>query len=284
MKRLPSWLIKKVPKQKNLKKLRELIADNEIHTVCESAHCPNLGECYSCNTMTFMILGNICTRNCKFCAVDKGEPLPVDKNEPEKVAKAALKLNLKYVVVTSVTRDDLSDGGASQFAAVIKKLKAEDKTVEVLIPDFKGNREALRKVIEAEPFVLNHNVETVPRLYSEVRPMADYQQSLAVLRTAKELNPQICTKSGFMVGLGETEAEICEILKGLRSVGCDIVTIGQYLAPSPKHIPVKEYIRPETFLHYKEKALKMGFSHVEAGPFVRSSYHAARMLDVKTSR
>lgn len=284
MPKLPAWLIKRTPKQENLKKIRNLLNDSNIHTVCESAHCPNLGECYSCNTLTFMILGDICTRSCGFCAVKNGIPKPVDETEAERVSEAAEKLGLKYVVVTSVTRDDLPDGGASQFAKVTEALKKSGKRVEVLIPDFQGNIDALRVVLEANPDVLNHNVETVPRLYPIVRPQANYQRSLEVLRSAKEQKMGICTKSGFMVGLSEKEAEVIDLLRDLRDAGCDIVTIGQYLAPSPAHLPVQEYLSPETFEHYRKTALEMGFSHAESGPFVRSSYHAEKVLNERKSR
>ncbi len=276
---LPSWLIKKTPKQKNIRKITELLGKRNFFTVCESAKCPNIGECFSCQTMTFMILGDKCTRNCKFCAVEKKlDPcsLTLDPSEPFNVAQAAKKLNLKYVVVTSVTRDDLKDGGASQFAKTILEIKQEipEVKIEVLIPDFQGNTKALETVLKAEPYVLNHNVETIERLYSQVRPEANYEQSLQVLKKSKQINKNIYTKSGFMVGLGEKFEEVIEVLKDLRSVDCDIVTIGQYLSPSKKHFPVAEYIHPDIFKAYEEKAYQLGFKFVASGPFVRSSYRA----------
>ncbi len=226
-----------------------------------------------------MILGNICTRNCKFCAVEGGIPLKVDESEPKRVAEAAKKLGLKYVVVTSVTRDDLPDGGANQFAETIKEVRGVrcEVRIEVLIPDFQGSKDPLFTVIAANPDVINHNVETVPRLYPSVRPQANYQTSLNLLKTAKEINQNICTKSGLMVGLGESFEEATEVLKDLRSVNCDIVTIGQYLPPSQKHVPVVQYVEPAIFEKYRDFAINLGFRSVASGPFVRSSYHAELM-------
>jgi len=268
---LPKFLIKKTPKQENIRKIRSLINDNQIHTVCESAKCPNIGECFSQKTLTFMILGNICTRNCGFCAVKTGKPLPPNPEEPQRIAEAVEKLGLQYVVITSVTRDDLPDGGAAQFAAVIRKLAP--LKVEVLIPDFQGSQEALTTVLDAKPYVLNHNLEIVPRLYPEVRPQADYQRSLDILRSSKAINPHIYTKSGFMVGLGENQEEIFALFEDLKRVGCDLVTIGQYLAPSKANLPVKRYVPPEEFEVYQKIGEGLGLK-VKAGPFVRSSYHA----------
>nr|WP_240951388.1 lipoyl synthase [Caldanaerobacter subterraneus] len=246
-----------------------------LNTVCQSANCPNMGECFARRTATFMIMGNICTRNCRFCAVEKGHPQPLDEEEPGRVAEAARRLGLKHVVVTSVTRDDLPDGGASHFAKTIYELKKlPGVTVEVLVPDFMGNEEAIRTVVEAKPDVINHNVETVPRLYSRVRPKADYIRSLNLLKKVKELDPLILTKSGIMVGLGETEEEVIEVMKDLRDIDCDMMTIGQYLRPSHKHIEVAEYVTPEQFKRYEEIGYKLGFKHVASGPLVRSSYHA----------
>ncbi len=290
MPKLPTWLIKRAPKSQNIKKLRSLINDPKIHTVCESAKCPNIGECYSRKTMTFMILGNICTRNCRFCAVEHGTPLPVDESEPKRVAKAAKKLGLKYVVVTSVTRDDLPDGGANQFAKTINDLRLvlrseseggltiNEIRVEVLIPDFKDNTKALKKVIEASPDVINHNVETVPRLYPEIRPQANYQWSLNLLQNVKKIDKNICTKSGLMVGLGERFDEVVEVLSDLRRVDCAIVTLGQYISPSKAHAAVVEYVKPEVFEKYKTIGLEMGFKHLFSGPFVRSSYQAHKIF------
>lgn len=271
---LPSFLVKKVPKHKNLIDVRRLLGDPSIHTVCEGAKCPNLGECFSRKTLTFMILGNICTRNCAFCAVEKGKPDLVDPDEPRKIKEAAEKLNLQYVVVTSVTRDDLPDSGASQFVKVIKALKP--KPVEVLIPDLKGSWDDLKKIIEAGPAVINHNVETVSRLYPEIRNKASYSLSLELLRKAKTRD--IYTKSGFMVGLGEDDREVISLLGDLRAVGCDIVTIGQYLSPSKNHIKPVRYVHPETFEWYSRIGERMGFLSVFSGPFVRSSYKAEEIL------
>ncbi len=282
---LPQFLIKKVPKQKNIRKIRQLLQDDSLHSVCESAKCPNIGECFSRNTMTFMILGDICTRNCQFCGVENGLPESVDQSEPQRVAKAVNKLGLNYVVVTSVTRDDLTDGGASQFARVIKAIKNINPIakIEVLIPDFKGSEAALKVVLDAQPYVLNHNIETIPRLYSKIRPQADYQQSLNLLRDAKNVRPvpswyRVYTKSGFMVGLGESRAEIIALLKDLKKAGCDIVTIGQYLPPSKTSAQVKRYVQPEEFEEYKLVAKDLGFLKVFSGPFVRSSYHAEEII------
>ena len=273
---LPKFLVKKVPKQKNIRHIRALLEDNKLHTVCESASCPNIGECFSKQTLTFMILGNVCTRGCAFCGVSKGETAPPDPAEPARIAKAVKKLGLDYVVITSVTRDDLPDGGAGQFAKVIRVISRELR-VEVLIPDFQGNRDALKTVLAAQPYVLNHNIETVPRLYSKIRPQADYQQSLQVLENSKKIDKNIFTKSGFMVGLGEGSAEILVVLQELRSVGCDIVTIGQYLAPSKAHLQPDRYVNPEEFGDLTKIGQQMGFKKVLAGPFVRSSYHASEL-------
>lgn len=275
----PSWLIKKTPKSANIKKIRNMIADDSIHTVCESAKCPNIGECYSKNTVTFMILGDKCTRNCRFCAVKKGATSRPDPDEPKKVALAAQKLGLKHAVITSVTRDDLADGGAGQFSDTIKKLASADRhmKIEVLIPDFGGSESALNTVISASPDVLNHNLETVQRLYPIVRPQADYKRSLNVLKMAKKPGSSLYTKSGIMVGLGEKQEEVLGLMEDLRSVDCDILTIGQYLRPSKEQIEVSEYIRPEVFEVYKKSGGKMGFKKVFSGPFVRSSYKASEI-------
>lgn len=274
---LPKWLTIRSPKIEVFEDMVKYLKSLGIHTVCQSAGCPNIGECFSKRTATFMILGNICTRNCSFCGVPSGIPSPVDPDEPRRVAQAAAGLGLAYVVVTSVTRDDLNDGGASHFAETIRQIKLAipNAKVEVLIPDFKGDEAALAKVLEARPIVLNHNVETVPRLYPAVRPQADYKRSLKILETASKLKSSIFTKSGFMVGLGESKAEVIEVLKDLRQVGCDFVTIGQYLRPSKAHLPVVEYVTPARFEEYKAIGESMGFRNVASGPFVRSSYHAA---------
>ncbi|MBU0686266.1 MAG: lipoyl synthase [Candidatus Margulisbacteria bacterium] len=276
MSNLPKWLIKKTPKQRNINKIQELLGDTLLCTVCQSALCPNIGECFSKNTLTFMILGNVCSRNCTFCAVSSGRPLTLDRKEPQNIAKAAKKLGLKYVVITSVTRDDLPDGGAGHFSACIAEIRKQlpEAKVEVLIPDLQGNTKDLKTILDAKPDVLNHNVETISRLYRAVRPQADFKRSLKLLKAAKELKKDIYTKSGFMVGLGEEECEVIELLSYLRWAEVDIVTLGQYLPPSKSHLPVREYVNPEIFSQYKAKAEKMGFLQVEAGPFVRSSYQA----------
>lgn len=278
--KLPEWLTVKAPRPGVYEEMADYLKSLGLHTVCQSAGCPNIGECFSNNTATFMILGDTCTRNCGFCGVRHGDPLAVDVEEPGHVAEAAAKMGLKYVVITSVTRDDLPDGGASHFAETICQIKAaiSEAKVEVLIPDFSGDGNALRTILKAEPFVLNHNVETVPRLYSSVRPQANYERSLALLGTAKKIKPSIYMKSGLMVGLGETKEEVSEVLQNLRGMGCDIVTIGQYLQSSKNNLPVVEYIPPALFDEYRAIGDAMGFHHVAAGPFVRSSYHAADII------
>jgi len=260
--------------------VRMIMRKLSLHTICEEGNCPNLIECFGQHTATFMILGRFCTRNCRFCNVTKEKPLPVDAAEAQQVAFAAKELRLRHVVVTSVTRDDLADGGAAQFAATIAELQAlgNGVTVEVLIPDFQGNREALATVVAARPEIINHNLETVPRLYPNVRPMAQYGRSLELLQQVKELDGDIFTKSGIMLGLGEQEQEILGVLADLRKVKCDMVTIGQYLAPSQQHHPVQEYITPEKFAEYEKIAVKMGFRHAFSGPLIRSSYHARMRL------
>jgi len=277
MTRIPEWLTVKLPKKGTFEEVAQRLRALGVNTVCENASCPNIGECFCKKTATFMILGNVCTRNCGFCGVSHGKPQPVDADEPERVAKAASVLGLRYVVITSVTRDDLPDGGASHFARTITTLKRciPDVKVEVLVPDFKGDTLALQRVLDAEPFVLNHNVETVPRLYPIVRPEADYWRSLKLLETARRLQASIHTKSGIMLGLGESRDEVVQVLRDLRRVGCDFVTIGQYLRPSRSNLPVFEYVPPPTFEEYHAIASDLGFEHVASGPFVRSSYHAS---------
>jgi lipoic acid synthetase len=277
--RLPEWLTVKAPKKGAYEEVAGYLKSLGLHTVCQSASCPNIGECFSKKTATFMILGDSCTRNCGFCGVSHCGPTPVDPDEPEKVAQASLNMGLKYIVVTSVTRDDLPDGGAGQFAQTIRRISKAipDARVEVLIPDFQGDRAALQTVLEARPFVLNHNVETAPRLYPIARSAADYGRSLRLIETAKEISPSIYTKSGLMVGLGETREEVIGVLKDLRAAGCDIVTIGQYLRPGRGNLPVAEYIAPSRFEEYKSIGNGMGFTFVASGPFVRSSYHAAEV-------
>jgi lipoic acid synthetase len=274
--RKPNWLKIRIANAPELKKVTEMLRVLKLHTVCEEANCPNLMECFGKRTATFMILGTECTRNCSFCNVSKGDPMPVDPDEPRHVAEAVKTLGLKYVVVTSVTRDDLPDGGAGHFAKVIYEVKqvSADTSIEVLIPDFQGDEEALRKVLKAKPKVLNHNIETIKRLYSEVRPMANYERTLELIKRVKQIDPMIHSKSGFMVGLGEKSEEVEELLRELRKADCEIVTIGQYLAPSAKHHPVIEYVRPEVFAEYKKMAEEMGYLYVASAPLVRSSYHA----------
>lgn len=272
----PEWLKKRIPNKRSIEEIAALLRGLSLHTVCEGANCPNAGECFASGTATFMILGDTCTRNCRFCAVKKGEPLPLDPNEPEHVAEAAQKLALKHIVVTSVTRDDLPDGGASHFAQVTKSLRkaCPTSTIELLIPDLQGNWEALEIIVNEHPDVLNHNVETVPSLYPLVRPQAKYERSIELLRRVKEIDSSIITKSGLMVGLGEQVDEVASVMDDLIGAGCDMLTIGQYLQPSPAHLPIAEYVAPEQFERYKRIALEKGFSFVASGPFVRSSYHA----------
>ena len=275
-KRKPEWLKIKFQDPKHINKVERLLKGLSLHTVCDEATCPNRMECFNKGTATFMILGSVCTRNCRFCDVEKGKPGAVDPMEPENLAKATKELNLRHVVITSVTRDDLPDGGADQFVKCIEKVREYNKgtSIEVLIPDLRGDEEALAKIVAAAPEIINHNVETVPRLYKEVRPMANYKQSLEVLANVKEMNPKIFTKSGIMVGLGETEEEVVKLFADLREVDCDFLTVGQYLQPSKKHHPVIEYVHPDIFKDYEKVAYELGFKHVASGPFVRSSYNA----------
>lgn len=280
--RKPSWIRKSLPYGGKAEATRRILRGCGLHTVCEEARCPNLGECFSRGTATFLILGDICTRNCSFCAVTKAKPLPVDENEPLRVAQAVRKFNLRYVVITSVTRDDLEDGGASIFERTIREIKNIDSVrgIEVLIPDFNGSEEALLKVVNASPTVINHNLETVRRLYPRVRPLADYERSLNLLRRVKELNPGIITKSGIMVGLGEEKEEVIELMKDLREVNCDIITIGQYLQPTKDNLPVERFITPEEFKEFEKIAYSLGFKLAFSSPFVRSSYMAEEALNL----
>ncbi|MCL0062080.1 lipoyl synthase [Thermodesulfovibrionales bacterium] len=274
--RLPDWLRSKAS---NLYSTKSLLRSHRLSTVCEEARCPNKGFCFSKPTATFMILGDRCTRNCGFCSVESGGPFGVDTNEPERVAEAAEELGLRYIVVTSVARDDMPDGGAFQFANTIVSVKSRlpKAKVEALVPDFGGDIDALRVVLEAGPDVFNHNVETVKRLYCEVRPQADYGRSLNVLRNAKGICPSMKTKSGLMLGLGETIEEVVELFNNLRDVGCNSLTVGQYLRPSKKNLPVVEYIKPDVFDELKGIAYKLGFESVASGPLVRSSMNAEEM-------
>ena len=275
--RLPPWFKQKLPDPQVMGRMAALVDESSLHTICESALCPNSCECFSRKTATFLILGDTCTRRCTFCAVNKGIASAVDPEEPRRVADAALSLGLKYAVITSVTRDDLPDGGASQFVSVVKELHGAGIQAEVLVPDFRGSVESLKAVADSRPEVINHNVETVPRLYTEVRPVADYIRSLRLLATTKELDGGIVTKSGLMVGLGETESEVRQVMKDLRQAGCDILTIGQYLQPTPRHHPVVEFVPPEQFDGYGRTAKGLGFAAVASAPLVRSSYHAEGM-------
>jgi len=272
----PSWLRAPAPVGGNYRDLKNLITRLGLHTVCESAACPNVGECWNHRTATFMILGNVCTRRCGFCAVQKGGPLPVDYDEPRRVAEAVELMGLKYAVVTSVNRDDRKDGGAELFAMTINAIRDRIPgcKVEVLVPDFQGSHAAMKMVMDARPDVLNHNTETVPRLYRQVRLGARYERSLEMLRYAKELAPETPVKSGLMLGLGENKDEVVGVLRDLRAHNVDIITLGQYLRPSPKHLPIVRYISPDEFADYRRIGAEIGFAHVEAGPLVRSSYHA----------
>jgi lipoic acid synthetase len=272
----PEWLKARAPVGENYHALKQLARSLQLNTVCESAHCPNIGECWHHKTATFMMLGNLCTRRCGFCAVPKGRPAPIDFDEPRRVAEAVAQLGLLYAVVTSVDRDDDLLGGARAFALVVEEMRrlAPGCHAEVLIPDFQGNQEAIRLVVEARPAVLNHNIESVPRLYRAVRSGARYERSLELLRYAKELNPAGVTKSGVMVGVGEETAELLDVFRDLAAVHCDILTVGQYLRPSRDHLPMARLYTPGEFAGLKAEALRMGFRHVESGPLVRSSYHA----------
>ena len=280
----PEWLKARAPVGENYHNLKSLARRLELHTVCESAHCPNIGECWNHRTATFMLLGNLCTRRCGFCAVPKGRPLPIDYDEPRRVAEAVEKLGLKFAVVTSVNRDDDNVGGARVFAMTIEEIRRRVPgcRVEVLIPDFQGLAEPLRMVMDAGPDILNHNTETVPRLYRVARSGARYERTLRLLERAKEMNPAIPSKTGLMAGLGESTDELLEVFRDLAARNVDILTIGQYLRPSRDHLPVARLYPPEDFRFLKDEALKMGFRHVESGPLVRSSYHAHEQADAGT--
>lgn len=277
--RLPAWFKQKPPTPEIIAEMKKLLEGLSLNTICKSALCPNMGQCFSRKTAAFLILGDVCTRNCTFCAVRKGIPSPVDESEPQHLLEAVERLNLSYVVITSVTRDDLPDGGASHFAEIIRVLRGniKDIIVEVLIPDFLGSTDALRVVVEAGPQVINHNVETVPRLYREVRPQADYSRSVKLLSTVKEMNREIITKSGLMFGLGETRNEVIGVMEDLREASCELLTIGQYLQPSPRHHPVVRFIPPEEFSEYEWIGRDMGFAEVASAPLVRSSFKAAEL-------
>ncbi len=274
--RRPEWLRVKLPSGGNFHQVQQMMRGHELHTVCEEARCPNIGECWNNRTATFMILGRVCTRHCGFCAVQSGRPNELDLHEPGRVAEVVADIGLNHVVVTSVARDDLEDGGAAVFAATIREIRRArpECSVEVLIPDFQANWDALQLVMDAQPEILNHNIETVARLSDRVRSKAKYPRSLELLRRAKLMNPASFTKSGMMLGLGEEHDEVLQALRDLRDAGVDIVTIGQYLRPSMHHLPLQRYYTPDEFAELKAAALEMGFAHCESGPLVRSSYHA----------
>lgn len=274
--RKPQWLRVKLPNGENYLKVRSAVDNNKLHTICQSGNCPNMGECWGAGTATFMILGNICTRSCQFCAVATGRPLPADLKEPERVADAVFLMKVKHCVITSVDRDDLKDGGTSIWQETIRAIrrKSPTTTLETLIPDFKGERELVEKIIEVHPEVVSHNIETVRRLTKEIRVQAKYDRSLDVLRMLKEGGMN--TKSGIMLGLGETKEEILESIDDLAGVGCDVLTMGQYLQPTPKHAKVQQFVHPDVFAELREIALTKGFRYVESGPLVRSSYHAEK--------
>ena len=274
--RLPAWLKVRAPGGPNYLDLRKRFRDSALHTVCEEAHCPNIGDCWERRTATFMILGDICTRACSYCAVTTGTPLTLDLDEPVRLAETVERMGLRYAVITSVNRDELPDGGAFIFAQCIRQIRRRLPTckIEVLVPDFQGDRNALATVVDAAPDTLNHNIETVRRVFPRVRPRGDYDQSLELLSRAREMSPDCVTKSGMMVGLGETWNEIIDTMRDLRSVSCDLLTIGQYLRPSGKHAPLSRWYTPDEFDELRQEGEAMGFSHVAAGPLVRSSYHA----------
>lgn len=274
----PSWLRVKLPYGENYSNLQKLVTEQQLHTVCQSARCPNMGECWGAGTATFMILGNTCTRSCSFCAVATGRPSGLDKNEPYRVAEAVAKMGVKHAVITSVNRDELKDSGASIWAATIREVRKESPTttMETLIPDIKARWDALKLITDEKPEIISHNMETVKRLYRRVRPQAKYDRSLEQIQRTKDAG--IRTKSGFMVGLGETVEEVYELIRDLAAHGCDVLSIGQYLQPTKMHLPVHEFVHPDLFEHYKEYAYEQGLKYVESGPLVRSSYHSERGL------
>ena len=278
-KKKPHWLKKRLPTGPEYEKVKELVGRDRLHTVCQEAKCPNMWECFSQQTATFLIMGSRCTRDCRFCSVAQGPVAPPDPADPERVAAAARQMGLGYVVITSVTRDDLADGGAAFFAETIAAIHRQIPAakVEVLIPDFQGRAEALQAVLDARPDVLNHNIETVPRLYATVRPQASYRRSLQLLTRVKEYAPGLPIKSGLMLGLGESSEEVRATLKDLIDAGCRILTLGQYLQPSKAHLPVERFVPPEEFEQWRQVAIEIGFSEVASGPFVRSSYHAKEL-------
>jgi lipoic acid synthetase len=274
--RPPAWIRVRISETPSYRQLKTIVSDQRLHTVCEEAHCPNIFDCWNRGTATFMILGDVCTRSCRFCAVRSGKPAELDLGEPARVARSVAQLQLRHAVITSVDRDDLRDGGAEIFAQTIRAIRRQSPrtTIEVLTPDFQGDPRSAQTVAEAGPDIFNHNTETVPRLYAQVRPKAVYAQSLALLRGVKRADPNLLTKSGVMVGLGETKDELIAVFRDMRAHDVDVLTVGQYLRPGPKYAPVDRYYLPEEFLELKERALELGFGHVESGPLVRSSYHA----------
>jgi lipoic acid synthetase len=283
--RKPSWLKVKAPGGPNYLALKHMMRDLKLHTVCEEAHCPNIGECWEHRAATFMILGDVCTRNCAYCAVAHGTPAPLDDDEPQRLADAVARMGLQHVVITSVDRDDLPNGGAEIFAACIAEIRRRmpETSIEVLIPDFKGNPEALRIVVDAAPDILNHNLETIARLYRIARPGGRYPRALALLKHAKDMNPELLTKSGLICGLGEEWDELLASIRDLRGQGVDIITLGQYLRPSDDHLPIARWYTPEEFAELKRYGMSLGFRHVESGPLVRSSYHAWEQIEAATT-
>ena len=278
--RRPEWIKVRVPAGENYEFVKDLMRSKQLHTVCEEAMCPNIGECWGSGTATFLILGDVCTRSCGFCDIKTGRPAPLDWEEPERVAQAVRKMNLRHVVITSVNRDERKDGGAPIFALCINRIREVQPgcSIEVLIPDFKGSEDALRIVMDAWPEILNHNVETVPRLFRKVQPQDRYEWALATLRNAKKMEPDVLTKSGIMVGLGEQYEEVVDVMRDLAEIDVDILTIGQYLQPSRQHLPIERYYEPEEFERLRRTGLELGFKWVESGPLVRSSYHAEQQV------
>ena len=283
--RKPPWLRVKAPGGPNYVALKHMMRDLKLHTVCEEAHCPNIGECWEHHAATFMILGDICTRNCAYCAVAHGTPAPLDVAEPQRLASAVAQMGLKHVVITSVDRDDLPNGGAEIFAACIEEIRRlmPQTSIEVLIPDFKGNPEALRIIVDARPDILNHNLETIARLYRIARPGGRYARALELLQRAKAMNPELLTKSGLMCGLGEEWDELLASIRDVRAQGVDIITLGQYLRPSDQHLPIARWYTPDEFADLKRYGMSLGFRHVESGPLVRSSYHAWEQIEAATT-
>ena len=278
--RHPDWLKVKIGGGADFFKMKSLLRSAKLHTICEEARCPNIAECFNCGTAVFLILGDTCTRNCRYCNVKHGRPIPLNFNEPRDVAESVKKLGLKYVVITSVTRDDLSDGGAGVFYDCVKEVKKLKKycKVEVLIPDFKGSKKALEKIVDSKPDVINHNIEVVEELFSDIRPEGNYKISLQVLKNIKKIDANMKSKSGFMIGLGETNDQIVKTMRDLKNADVDFLTIGQYLQPTRDHAEIKKYYTPDEFQEFKQLALDLGFRHVESGPLVRSSYHAEKVF------